>query len=104
MQIQTQLLIPANEVMTNFCYAYAKALLAKLKKLRDEDKFWDLGNTEVQKNRLFSYQVTKIAVLVIDKLCEHIGHDSIFFNQRTAPNFVDDLVATAEEFLAIFKV
>lgn len=95
-QKQTQLLIPSHEVMSYFCYAYAKALLVKLKTLAK--------NEEAFKPDFISFgkgdRLTPVAKMVVYHLNEQI-HDSNY--NPADPSELHEFLALAEEFLAIFE-
>ena len=99
-QKQVQLLIPSHEVMSHFCYAYAKALLMKLLRLLDEDKFFRDGVDHAKRAPDNSSFVTEIGDLVTHNLADQIQFPT---SMCCAYDGVHELVATATEFLAIFE-
>lgn len=96
LQIQTQIL--ADSVMSGFCWAYANALLQKLKKLKKEKR-----TSEKQSN---GWYLTDIAYSVVMELKGQISYDiqfnSYFQKEESVGVEIDRLVGVAEEFLAIF--
>jgi len=84
---QKQLLIPADQVMNEFCYNFANALLEKLKELRDEDRIGGI------------HKFTDIGGAVSESLSKQIS----YLYALNVPGDCNDLIKTAEEFLAIFE-
>jgi hypothetical protein len=93
---QKQLLIPSQKVMSGFCYAFAKALLEKLKKLAGEDRVFKKKNA----NPNLCTEMTEIAKSVISHLCDQLN-----LSEKTdyAPTDITTLITTAEEFLTSFE-
>jgi hypothetical protein len=96
---ELKLLIPSHDVINSFCYAYSKALLKKLKELVKEDRIFVAGNAESVRNKGMNTSTTDIANAVLTPLQEQINFSGGGYNQAK----VDKLIATAEEFLAIFE-
>ena len=89
------LLIPADEVMSDFCYNFARTLLKKLVRLVAEDR--------VFKDKVGSRgKLTDIAYAVLRALRNQVnpatGTSTIFDRKE-----FDEFMATADEFLAIFE-
>lgn len=86
------LLIPGDGIMNGFCYNYSKALLEKLKELRE-------------KKRLFKPGPGGCTTTIAEAVIRQLGNQGGF---SIAPRTNDDkdvveLIQATEEFLSIFK-
>jgi len=96
-KMQLQLLIPSHEVMSHFCYAYASALLVKLKELVKEKRYFK-DTERALTDHLHDHTITSIGHSVSQELSQQIGcavNDNV--------EGVKNLIAIAEEFLVIFQ-
>lgn len=97
------LTIPQHAVMNGFCYSYCNTLLKKIQKLFAEDKVFQLGAEAALKEEKssLSSELTKIAYIVIQALCQQIGYYGI--EMGCTPKDVNQLMSVVKEFLAIFE-
>ncbi len=84
MSMKKRQLLIQRTAIDGFCYAFAEALLEKLKELKKEGRI-------VEANTAF----TDIGVIVFTALGNQLGYD--------CGGDVDKLIDAAEEFLAIFQ-
>lgn len=91
-----QLVIPSQEVMNRFCYAYARALLKKLKEMRLMKETY-LGGDGA------GNQLTPLALAVVRELKEQV-RCSVDVSEYSKIQNVDHLIEVTEQFLAIFEV
>jgi hypothetical protein len=97
---EIKLLIPGDEIMDNFCYAYCKRLVGKLKELIREDRAFVNGNDEAKKNKDMNSNLTGIAHMIVATLVEQTNA----YAGDENPAGIDKLISDVEEFLAIFEV
>ena len=86
-------------VMSDFCYAFSRGLVDKLKKMMKEDRVFQGGNEKARKNPTLFMDLTPLAEVLAAKLGNQISWESSFNNW----NNMKKLISVAEEFLAIFE-
>src|SRR3989344_7088184 len=92
-----QMQIESEAVMSDFCWAYAHALLQKLKALKEEKRLTEQRN---------GFTITLIAGAICEELSRQTHHNRQLVsyapeNASGIEKCVDELIAHAEEFLAI---
>ena len=86
--------------MNAFCYAYSRALVEKLKEMRETSRIW----LSQDKTIACDGELTPMATAVLTALDEQISLFRYDIFNCSKRNFdVDDHIAACEEFLAIFK-
>ena len=90
--MKQELVIVPTAVMSDFCYSFSRALLEELQELKANDRVYQKQHTS---------SPTQLAQVVIKHLADQLtlevdpGH--------LPPQQLDQLLSTAEEFLAIFS-
>jgi len=98
-QRMQMLLIPSHQVMNGFCYAFSKALLAKLKELAEEDQVFEKGAKEAE-DATHSHITTSVAEAVCSYLTQQTHID---WNNRRNVAGLARFIFEIEVFLAIFE-
>ncbi len=83
---QVQLQIQAEAVISGFCWAYANALLQKLKELKE------------QKRIPMDYRDNKMVQQIVYELSQQVGADAPGVDEI----FINAIINYTEEYLAIF--
>jgi hypothetical protein len=101
---QEMICIPEYGIMNDFCYAFSKKVLEKLKLLVAEKRLFAEPMEEVKRNDLrnIDSKLTIIGSLVCTQLKNQMGLriDSV---KTEKSNAIDELIKGVEEFLAIFE-
>lgn len=103
--MQMKLIVQQDQVMNSFCWAYSNALLQKIKRLIEEDRLFTDGNKEAEQREeetRYGSEMTEIGYATMSTLAEQINSNSID-GTTVSPSTVNQFIATAEEFLNIFK-